>query len=197
MDLPRCNDMQDGRSTWRVVDDMVWIPGGAFRMDRDAECGPAGRSVRAFVTGFWMDRAPVTVRQFDAFIAATGYTHSLGRLTQSFDDGPVVYVTYHDAEAYAAWAHKALPTEAEWEFAAQGSYGLGGTGGGVWEWCADWCSIPDGTRANSPDVLVPRKLVKCGSCSPSDLCRTRAQPIDVAAGHIGFRCVAGARDRPI
>ena len=52
-----------------------------------------------------------------------------GSTIQGREDHPVVHVTFEDAEAYAAWVGGALPTEAEWEFAARG-----GLDGATYPW---------------------------------------------------------------
>src|ERR1044072_595639 len=59
-----------GRSHLR---DMLFIPGGTFRMGSDRHYPEEAPSHRVTVDGFWMDRHPVTNRQFKEFVQATGH----------------------------------------------------------------------------------------------------------------------------
>jgi len=84
----------------------------------------------AFITRIAIDITPVTNKQFYEFMRAAGYqptdkTNFLkhwknGKYPEEKANHPVVYVDLNDARAYASWAGKRLPTEEEWQYAAQG-----------------------------------------------------------------------------
>ena len=64
---------EDRQSEDRRYGDMVWIPGGTFRMGSDQHYPEEAPVHRVTVDGFWIDRTPVTNRQFKEFVKATGH----------------------------------------------------------------------------------------------------------------------------
>jgi formylglycine-generating enzyme len=184
---------------------MIFVAGGTYRMGSDKHYPEEAPVHRVAVDGFWIDRTPVTNRDFRKFVNDSGYVtfaeiapnpadypgalpHMLkaGSLVftppkdpvdqphwsrwwnfkcganwrrpygprstiSGLDDHPVVHVAYRDAEAYAAWAGKALPSEAEWEFAARG-----GLDGAEFAWGDEF--TPDGKHmANTWQGDFPRQ----------------------------------------
>jgi serine/threonine protein kinase/formylglycine-generating enzyme required for sulfatase activity len=117
-------------------EDMVYVPGGEFMMGNEKGDEYEKPVHKMTVKPFYIDIYEVTCTDYKKFIDATNYKQPRNWKTTDIPAGwekrPVTAVNWDDANAYAKWAEKRLPTEAEWEFAARG------TDGRLYPWGNEW-----------------------------------------------------------
>ena len=164
----------------RAPDGMVKVPGGSFEFrvsgveiegDRDDgvdvqypwEPSPRRHHFRALqMQPFFIDQYPVTNAQFKKFLDGSHYdpkdVHNFlrswtnGTYPEGWANKPVTWISLDDARAYAKWAHKRLPHEWEWQYAAQGADGRNYPWGN--DWISDAVPAPDHDRVMRPPTDV-------------------------------------------
>jgi formylglycine-generating enzyme required for sulfatase activity len=151
--------------------DWVMIPAGAFWMGSDLgqdahAAADEQPQHRVELPAFRIARTPVTNRQYQAYVQATGAPPPghwrEGAIPAGKENHPVVQVSWREAVAFCAWAGVALPSEAQWEKAARG------TDGRIYPWGAE---PPDARRANFDRTV--------GEPTPVDAYPSGASPFGV------------------
>ncbi|MBY0523797.1 MAG: formylglycine-generating enzyme family protein [Gemmataceae bacterium] len=158
---------------------MVLVPAGPFAMglpDGDFLAEEHEKPQRIVeLSAFWIDVFPVTNARFRKFLTAGGYERADWWAPAGWDwkcrerietplqwgqggwdgpDQPVAGVSWYEADAYARWAGRRLPTDAEWEKAARGSDGRRYPWGNDWP-TAERCNFDAAIGRTTPVGLYP------------------------------------------
>ena len=144
---------------------MILIPAGEYIMGSTEGEGynDENPQITVLLDAFYIDRCEVSNAQYQQFMDATGH-----RAPMYWDDEkynhpgqPVVGVTWHDANAYAKWSRKRIPTEAEWEKAARG------TDGRMYPWGNEWDSLKCNSNIGADGYQYPAPVASfLGGASP-------------------------------
>ena len=169
---------------------MVSVPGGYIEIGSDHGDSDEAPIHKVAVDGFYIDRNEVTNASYAKFVAATSYAAE-GEWEKYAGSGrdshPVLSVTWNDANEFARWAGKRLPTEAEWEVAARG--GLQGA------------EYPSGDDVSPDDATYGHLYVTSPATTPVGSRRANGLGIHDMAGNAWEWCAdyyaADAYSRPM